>query len=69
MGYGAQKPRQKAVVARGSRNMREDANLATRIADFQVDIVLLYLRAAFISVQNCASGDGRDAARTRAHQG
>jgi hypothetical protein len=50
------------VVARG--NMQEDTNIATRIADFQVNIVLLYPRVNVIGVQNCACGNGRDAART-----
>ena len=51
-----------------ARNMQKDANIATRIAEFQVDVILSYLCGAPIGVQYGASGDGRDAARTRAHQ-
>jgi hypothetical protein len=44
----AMKSRSLEVISRG--NMLKNANLATRITDFQVDIVFAYLRAAFVGV-------------------
>ena len=49
-------------IARGNR--QKYSNIATRIAELQVDIVQPYVRVAFIGVHYGASGDGRGTART-----